>query len=381
MTNNTTTNNTEKALPRLKNQGFIRGIFMDADVKFGQKSSTNKIFAQGWIKIKVGESIHQIRVFQMKMTKDFKTKEDKLNERYTALDTFLTKHKSVADVNTKLDNLMASGMTQEEAEAELEKSGFKPAIVETAVELGVYDALNDEGEFDKQYRNLQARWVRSAKDQTAEHQATFMLEAVFLNSRIETKFVDGEEQETDRTIVSVYLLDDYRGFAKKTEVVVRPSIDGDDVYVAQDFFDAEFERGQVFQIMGTIEDSKIETVTEIAIGFGKKQQKVDTQFINEWAVDSVSEPFTAEMYEIEPEALVEAQKKYMADCQTRHADKKAKSNQGGAGASSGAKTGFGAGASKPKTSPFGGAGAAPTEGSGMSRDVAKDLMSKSLLDF
>lgn len=376
----TNTNNTEKALPRLKNTGFVRGIFVDADVKFGQKSANNKVFAQGWIKIKVGESIHQIRVFQMKMMKDFKTKEDTLNKNYTALDTFLTKHKSIADVNTKLDNLMSTGLTQEQAQAELDKDGFKPAIVEAAVELGVYDALNDEGEFDKQYRNLQARWVRSAKDQTAEHQATFTLEAVFLGSRLETKYVDGEEQETGRTIASIYLLDDYRNFAKKTGVVVRPAIDGDDIFVAQDYFDSDFEQGQVFQIMGTIEDSKIETVTEIAIGFGKKQQKVETQFVNEWAVDSVSEPFTAEMYEIAPEALVEAQKNYIADCQTRHAEKKSKGNQG-AGASSGAKTGFGAGASKPNSSPFGGSGTAPSEGSGMSRDVAKDLMAKKMLDF
>ena len=186
----TNTNNTEKALPRLKNTGFVRGIFVDADVKFGQKSANNKVFAQGWIKIKVGESIHQIRVFQMKMMKDFKTKEDTLNKNYTALDTFLTKHKSIADVNTKLDNLMSTGLTQEQAQAELDKDGFKPAIVEAAVELGVYDSLNDEGEFDKQYRNLQARWVRSAKDQTAEHQATFTVEAVFLGSLRETKYGD-----------------------------------------------------------------------------------------------------------------------------------------------------------------------------------------------
>lgn len=378
MTNNTNTNNTEKALPRLKNQGFIRGIFMDAEIEFGKKSANDKVFAQGWIKIKVGESVHQIRIFQMKMTKDFKTQEMKLNDRYTALDTFLTKHKSVADVNKKLDNLISTGMTKEEAQAQLDSEGFTPTIVEASVELGVYDALNDNGDFDKQYRNLQAKWVRSAKDQSAEHQATFKLEGVYLNSRVETEFVDGEQVETNRTIVSIYLIDDYRNFAKKTEVVVRPVIDGDEIFVANDFFEDEFQQGQVFEMRGTIEDSKIETITEIKVGFGKKQQEVTTEFVNEWAVDSVSEPYTAEIYEIEPEALVDAQNNYSADCQTRHAER---AKKGSGGNNGGAKTGFGVGATK-SGSPFGGGGVAPSEGAGLSREKAKDILSaKGMLDF
>ena len=346
-----TNTNTEKALlPKLKNQGFIRGIYVDSDIDLNKKTKAGDTYAGGWVRVKVGESLIEVRLFQMMKTKNYKSpaREEIINPNYTGLSTFKSKYHSVVECSNKLDKLKSSGLSDEEAMQQAEQAGYTPVVIEVGgISLDVYDKPDDNGNIgDTQYRNVNGQYVRAAKDQSAEHVANFTLEAVYQSSRVETTFQDGEPLETDRTIINVLLVDDYKGIAKKTTVIA-PAHDG---MIAYDYLSDAFRGGEVIRLIGNLVNSKEETVEEIEVGFGQKQTKKKTKYVNEWQAVSLSAPYVEERYEIAPEALVEAQSKYLAECQvSASAKKQAPSNAGvpapafGVGANPAPKTDTGGG--------------------------------------
>lgn len=366
MTN--TNENTNTKFPKLKNKGFIRGVFIDSEINFGKKTQAGKEFANGWIKVKSGDSILQVRVMQWKMTKNWKSpnQEEIINPNYKGLETFLDKHKSVVDCSKRLDLIkQTEGLSEEDVKAKMVEEGFVPAVIELGgVVLGTYDKIGENGEIEAHYRNLEAKYVNSAKDLTLPHEASFVLEAVLQSSRLETApQEDGDVVETGRTIAKILMLDDYRGYAKETELVIDSNEDQDgNIIVAQDFLE-DIESGTVMMFYGNMVNKVIVKEEKIEVGFGQAQVKKEKKFVDEWQVHSLSQPYQGEMYEIETENLLEGKKKYVADLQIQ-ASKRASQ---GSNATTAPKIGFGGNASP---SPFKKA----SEGSGMTREAAKAML-------
>lgn len=284
----------------------VEGIV--SELRIEEKEVGGKFAITGEIDIQTEEnSVHTFRVFSYREKKD-----GSVSGLYKGLKTVMDEYKSIASVGVN------------DADRVRVSSG----------KLGVNEYIGQDDQL-KTFPQFSANFINriQAGEELNPH-ATFEVEVVIVAKKEEK---DRQGEETGRLILETYI-PVYGGKVIPMTFVVA---DQD----AVSYVDSNYEKGETVRLYGDIVNRVEVTTTEVNVGFGKAQPKVNRKTVRELLVTGGSEPYEEESVNA---YSIETVKAALAEREIYIEEMKKKKEEGKNKPKNEAKKGFGNAGGKPK---------------------------------
>lgn len=246
----------KKVLREAENVVKIEGIVAEVRIEESsfQKDGKTVEVIKGDVDIQVKEDVHTVSVFANKINK-----EGKESGLFKGIQTMMNEFKSIKDHKEDADKVRID-----------------------AGKVGLNEYVGQDGKL-KSFPQISANFINRLKPtDTFEPKAEFTLEMCVAGVKEEVK----NEEETGRAILKGYV-SGYEGRVFPFEMIV----EGEN---AVNYVTDNYEKGSTVTVYGEIVNQVTVTKSEVEVGFGKPQEKIDRKTVREYKVISGTEPIDSD---------------------------------------------------------------------------------------